>query len=212
MTKFHRDAELEPNSLGHVLKNADLLRLDAGIFILHFSLMCAFLVLPLMLRDIAGLASLDHWKVYLPIFIGSLVIMLPFIIVAERKQQLRAVFLGAIAALVIALAALGMSTGKVGLIVAMLLFFAAFNLLEASLPSLVSKTASATNKGTAMGVYSSSQFMGAFFGGLAGGAAHGAWGPQGALYTALAAVMPVAADRGLHAQTAPAQHLSAQPG
>ena len=188
VTKFHRDAELEPGSLGHVLKNADLLRLDAGIFILHFSLMCAFLVLPLMLRDIAGLASLDHWKVYLPIFIGSLVIMLPFIIVAERKQQLRAVFLGAIAALVIALAGLGMSTGVVSLILAMLLFFAAFNLLEASLPSLVSKTASATNKGTAMGVYSSSQFMGAFFGGLAGGAAHGAWGPQGALYTALAAV------------------------
>ena len=188
VTRFHRDAELAPGSLGGVLRNTDLLRLDAGIFILHFSLMCAFLVLPLMLRDIAGLAALDHWKVYLPMFVGSLLIMLPFIIIAERKQKLREVFLGAIAVLALALAGLSLSADMVGLVAALLMFFAAFNLLEASLPALVSKTTSATSKGTAMGVYSSSQFMGAFFGGLAGGAAHGHWGPQGALYTALAAV------------------------
>jgi len=68
-------------------------------------------------------------------------------------------------------------------------FFAAFNLLEASLPSLVSKTASASHKGTAMGIYSSSQFLGAFAGGVAGGAAHGQWGIEGALMVALAAVV-----------------------
>ncbi len=188
-TRFHRDAEVAPGSLGVVLKNPDLLRLDAGIFMLHFALMCSFLVLPLMLRDIAQLAPLDHWKVYLPVFVASLVIMLPFIIIGERKQQLRAVFLGAIAALALALAVLASSHGATQLIAGLVLFFAAFNLLEASLPSLISKTAAASHKGTAMGVYSSSQFLGAFAGGVAGGAAHGHWGVQGALYTALAAVI-----------------------
>jgi len=189
VTRFHRDAEVEPGSFGRVLKNTELLRLDGGIFILHFSLMCSFLVLPLMLRDIAGLLPKDHWQVYLPVFFASLVIMLPFIIIAERKQQMRRVFLGAIASLALALSVLARSHSAVQLIVGLVLFFAAFNLLEASLPSLISKTADASNKGTAMGVYSSSQFLGAFAGGLAGGAAHGAWGNQGALYTALAAVI-----------------------
>lgn len=188
-TSFHRDAEVEPGSLGLVLKNPDLLRLDAGIFMLHFALMCSFLVLPLMLRDIAQLPPVQHWKVYLPVFVASLVIMLPFIIIGERKQQLRAVFLGAIAVLALALAVLASSHGAVQLIAGLVLFFSAFNLLEASLPSLISKTAAASHKGTAMGVYSSSQFLGAFAGGVAGGAAHGHWGVQGALYTALAAVL-----------------------
>ena len=188
VTSFHHDAEVETGSLGRVLKNPDLLRLDAGIFILHFALMCSFLVLPLMLRDIAGLLPLDHWQVYLPVFVASLVIMLPFIIFAERKQQLRAVFIGAIAVLILALAILATSQGALQLIAGLVLYFAAFNLLEASLPSLISKTADASHKGTAMGVYSSSQFLGAFAGGVAGGAAHGHWGVQGALYTALAAV------------------------
>jgi predicted MFS family arabinose efflux permease len=171
-TSFHRDAELDTGSLARVLKTPDLLRLDAGIFILHFALMCSFLVLPLMLRDIAGLAALDHWKVYLPVFVASLVIMLPFIILGERKQQLRTVFLGGIAVLAMALYLLAMSATGFQLIAGLVGFFVAFNLLEASLPSLISKTAHASHKGTAMGVYSS-----------------GHWGVQGALYTALAAVL-----------------------
>jgi MFS family permease len=188
VSQFHRDAEVATGSLASVLGDADLLRLDVGIFSLHFALMCAFLVIPLLLRDIGELLPAAHWKVYLPMFVGSLVIMLPFIILAERKQMLRGVFLGAIAVLAVGIAGLALSNNASMLLAALLVFFAAFNLLEASLPSLVSKTAKASHKGTAMGVYSSSQFMGAFCGGLAGGAAHGAWGIHGALYVALATV------------------------
>ena len=189
VTKFHRDAEVDASSLASVLKSADLLRLDAGIFILHFSLMCAFLVVPLMLRDIAGIASADHWKVYLPVFVGSLVLMLPFVVLAERKRKMKPVFIGAIATLAGALWVVSHSHSAASLIGGLLLFFAAFNLLEASLPSLVSKIADASHKGTAMGVYSSSQFLGAFAGGAAGGAAHGAWGDAGTLWLALGAVL-----------------------
>ena len=189
VTKFHRDAEVDSGSLGRVLKNPDLLRLDAGIFALHFTLMCSFLVLPLMLRDMAHLEPVDHWKVYLPIFVTSLVIMVPFIIVGEKKQKLREVFIGAVALLAGALLVMATSHAEAELITGLVMYFTAFNLLEASLPSLISKTAKASQKGTAMGVYSSSQFLGAFCGGLAGGFAHGHWGVHGALFTALVAAL-----------------------
>jgi len=180
---------VDSGSIGRVLKNPDLLRLDAGIFTLHFTLMCSFLVLPLMLRDMAHLEPVDHWKVYLPIFVTSLVIMVPFIIIGEKKQKLREVFIGAVALLAGAQLVMATSHAEVQLIIGLVMYFTAFNLLEASLPSLISKTAKASQKGTAMGVYSSSQFLGAFCGGLAGGFAHGHWGVQGALFTALVAAL-----------------------
>ncbi len=189
VTRFHRDAEVDSSSIGKVLKNLDLLRLDAGIFILHFSLMCSFLVMPLMLRDMAHLKVAEHWKVYLPVFVASLVIMVPFIIIGEKKQKLREVFIGAVALMAAALWVMAASHTEFELIGGMVMFFIAFNMLEASLPSLISKTADASQKGTAMGIYSSSQFLGAFCGGLAGGFAHGHWGVQGALYTAMGAAL-----------------------
>ena len=187
-TKFRRDAEVDVGALASVLRSADLLRLDAGIFSLHFVLMSAFLVMPLLLRDVAGFAAADHWQVYLPVFVASLVLMLPLVILAEKKQQMKPVFIGAIAVLAAALWQIMRADSASGLIAGLLFFFVAFNLLEASLPSLVSKTADARYKGTAMGVYSGSQFLGTFSGGVAGGAAHAAWGVQGALGAALAAV------------------------
>ena len=168
---FHSDAEVRTNALADVIRDSQLLRLDAGIFILHFAVMCLFLVMPLELRDIAGLAPADHWKLYLPVFALSLMIMLPFVIIAERNHKMRQVFIGAIAALLVATVGFIYSSDLMSLTVSLVLFFAGFNLLEASLPSLISKTSQATMKGTAMGVYSSSQFMGAFAGGLVGGAA-----------------------------------------
>jgi predicted MFS family arabinose efflux permease len=189
VTKFHRDAEVDSGSLGRVLKTPDLLRLDAGIFTLHFTLMCSFLVLPLMLRDMAHLEPVDHWKVYLLVFAVSMMIMVPFIIIGEKKQRLREIVIGAVALLAGAQLEMATSQNEVELIIGLVMYFTAFNLLEASLPSLISKTAKASQKGTAMGVYSSSQFLGAFCGGLAGGAAHGAWGVQGALFTAMAAAL-----------------------
>jgi MFS family permease len=187
-TQFHRDAEVQSGALMDVLRDRQLLRLDAGIFVLHFALMSVFLVMPLELLNSAGLDAADHWKLYLPVFALSLIIMLPFVIIAERNRRMKQVFVGAIATLSVAIAGFIYSFDLVTLALSLVVFFAGFNLLEASLPSLISKTARATLKGTAMGVYSSSQFLGAFAGGAVGGTVHGLWGIDG-LYLMVLAVL-----------------------
>ena len=188
-THFHSDAQVQSGALVDVLKDGQLLRLDSGIFILHFALMCVFLVMPLELRDTASLAAADHWKLYLPVFALSLVIMLPFVIIAERNRRMKQVFLGAIATAALAVTGFIYSSDLITLALSLVLFFAGFNLLEASLPSLISKTARATQKGTAMGVYSSSQFMGTFCGGLVGGGVHGYWGVDGLYITVIVVLL-----------------------
>jgi MFS family permease len=182
---FHRDAEVETRSLFSVLNNGQLLRLDIGIFTLHFILMCVFLVMPLILQNDFAVDSHQHWQIYLPVFVLSLVLMVPFIIIAERRQAMKAVFNGAIISLIIATLVFLNGHSFWLLVVGLTMFFAGFNLLEASLPSLITKTAPATQKGTAMGVYSSSQFLGAFAGGSAGGFAHQHWGIEGVFYAVL---------------------------
>jgi len=186
---FHRDAEVEPRSLLSVLKNAQLLRLDIGILTLHFVLMCVFLVLPLELKYTMGVVADDHWQIYLPVFVVSIMIMVPFIILAERKQAMKLVFNGAIISLIVATLIFLNGQALWQIILALVIFFAGFNLLEASLPSLVSKVAPATQKGTAMGMYSSSQFFGAFAGGATGGYAHHYWGVQGVYITVLVVLL-----------------------
>ena len=186
---FHRDAQLKTSSLADVFKDKQLLRLDAGIFILHFVLMSLFLVMPLLLRDFVELPAEKHWQVYLPVFAVSLILMVPFIIIAERKQAMKPVFIGAIIVTIVATLGFLSSHSSTVFILSLVLFFAGFNLLEASLPSLISKTADATQKGTAMGVYSSSQFFGAFAGGTVGGYAHQTWGIQGVYYAVLLALV-----------------------
>jgi predicted MFS family arabinose efflux permease len=158
------------------------LRLDSGIFILHFMLVSFFVVVPHILRDQMGLPVASHWEVYLPIFAASVIAMVPFIILAEKKRKLKQVFVGAI--LVIALSQLGIpffSNSMVGLMIVLWLFFSAFNLLEATLPSLVAKLAPAGRKGTAMGAYTTSQFLGVFLGGMIGGALNSAYGLSGVI-------------------------------
>jgi MFS family permease len=185
---FHRDAEVETRSLLSVLKNTQLLRLDFGILILHFVLMCVFLVLPLVLQNNLGFESHQHWKIYMPVFVLSIITMVPFIIIGERKQAMKPVFVGAVVCMIVAVL-LFMQPPVLWLtILALVIFFTGINLLEASLPSLITKTAPATQKGTAMGVYSSSQFFGAFAGGAVGGLAHQYWGDQGVYYTVLLAL------------------------
>ncbi|PLY16998.1 MAG: MFS transporter [Sedimenticola sp.] len=167
---FHRDAEPVPALFGRVLTNANLLRLDAGILILHMILTSVFIVVPFALRDAIGLTSDHHWMVYLPVLLLAMVMMIPFVVIAEKRRQMKPVFLAGVAALMLSL--LGFSQfyqSLVGLSLMLFLFFTAFNLLEATLPSLIAKVAPADSKGTAMGVYSTSQFMGAFLGGVVGG-------------------------------------------
>lgn len=173
---LHRDAEYVPSELGSVIKNADLLRLNYGIFALHLILMASFVVVPLLMRD-AGLEGAKHWMVYLPILVTSMAGIIPFIIIAEKKRRMKAVFIGAIATLVIAnIGFVLLHDHLYGLIACLWVFFCGFNLLEATLPSLISKTAPGDLKGTAMGIYSSAQFLGAFLGGAAGGWIYGSHG------------------------------------
>jgi MFS family permease len=166
---FHRDAEAEPAQFGKVLRDRELLRLDFGIFTLHMILTALFLAYPLALRDL-GLATEHHWWVYLPVMLVAMVAMVPFVILAESKRRMKSMFVGGVGALGLSgLALYQFNASMVGMVLALVIFFTAFNLLEATLPSLVAKMAPGERKGTAMGVYSSSQFIGAFAGGLAGG-------------------------------------------
>lgn len=174
----HCDAELVPGQFFNVLKTPDLLRLDYGIFVLHLCLTASFVVLPLLIRD-AGLVPENHWMVYLPILVTSMAVIIPFVIIAEKKRQMKIVFIGAIFTLMLAnIGLFKFSNDLVGLVGFLWLFFCGFNLLEATLPSLISKTAPGDLKGTAMGAYSSSQFMGAFVGGAAGGWLYGEFGVE----------------------------------
>ncbi|MEQ1620343.1 MAG: MFS transporter [Methylococcales bacterium] len=175
-SKVHRDAELVPSQLSNVIKDPELLRLDYGIFVLHLILTASFVVVPLLMRD-AGLLPEKHWMVYLPVFVISMAAMIPFIIIAEKKRKMKSVFIGAIATIVIAdLGLMGLHDNLFGIVGFLFVFFTGFNLLEASLPSLISKTVPGDLKGTAMGIYSSAQFLGAGVGGAAGGWCYGQYG------------------------------------
>lgn len=170
-SRFHRDAMPVPELFKRVILDKELLRLDAGIMILHMMLTASFVVIPFALRDYAQLNVNDHWEVYLPVMLLSMAAMVPFIIMAESKRKMKQVFIGAILTLVVGqLVLAGFYDSVMGIVIGLFVFFMAFNILEASLPSLVAKISPPAHKGTAMGAYSSSQFMGAFLGGVGGGA------------------------------------------
>lgn len=165
-----RESGVAKVALAATLRNPALLRLDFGIFVLHALLMASFVALPLALVEQGGLPKEEHWWVYLiALFVGFFA-MLPFIIYSEKKRQMKRVFVGAVAVLMLTELFLWLVADSLTLLViGTLAFFTAFNFLEASLPSLISKVAPAGAKGTAMGVYSTSQFLGAALGGMLGG-------------------------------------------
>ena len=147
----------------------ELLRLNAGIFILHIVLYAMFMVVPPQLVG-AGLELPQHWKLYLPVLLVSLLFMLPAVLHADRRNRPKPVLLASVALLLAAQVAFAfVDAGIVGIALLMLLFFAAFNVLEALLPSLVSRLAPAEGRGVAIGVYNTTQTLGVFFGGLIGG-------------------------------------------
>ncbi|MBK8814300.1 MAG: MFS transporter [Methylococcaceae bacterium] len=175
--KKHRDTEIMSESFFQVLKNIELFRLNYGIFILHAILTASFVVVPLLMRD-AGLLPAEHWKVYLPVFVCSFLAIVPFIIIAEKKRKMKPVFLGAIIVLILSdIGLMQFNSTLIGVIGFLWLFFTGFNLLEATLPSLISKTAPGDVRGTAMGIYSTCQFLGAGIGGSLGGWCYGHFGP-----------------------------------
>lgn len=185
----HREAEYIPSQFKSVITNPDLLRLNYGIFALHLILMASFVVVPLQLRD-AGLSSGNHWWVYLPVLVTSMAMIIPFVIIAEKKRRMKPVFLGAISLTIAANLGFGLFHGQlIGLISCLWVFFCGFNLLEATLPSLISKTAPGDLKGTAMGIYSSAQFLGAFLGGAAGGWLYGHYGVESVFWFSVAVAL-----------------------
>ncbi|MGB6537886.1 MAG: MFS transporter [Xanthobacteraceae bacterium] len=204
--QLHRDAEAVPALIGRVLRDRELLRLDLGIFALHAMLTASFLVVPGLLRGTLGVPVEAQWYVYLPVLLLSVAVMLPAIIAAEKYRRMKGVFLGAVAALLASQAMLGFGADNIFvLLAALLVFFSAFNVMEASLPSLITKAAPSAAKGTAMGVYSSLQFFGIFCGGLIGGYANQHWGSGGvfALTALLALIWLLAA-----ATMAPPRYLT----
>lgn len=155
--------------LGRAARDPQLLRLNYGTFALHAVLMALFTQVPFALRD-NGLAGAQHWWVYLPVLVISIALMLPFLRRIDRPGQAKPAMVGAIVVLLAGMTGTALALHSLAaLAVALTIFFAALNLLEALLPSLVSKYASAEGRGAAIGINSSAQFLGAFAGAAGGG-------------------------------------------
>jgi MFS family permease len=153
-----------------VLLDTRLLRLNFGIFTLHMVQMAMFVVVPGLLLRYGELPLASHWKVYLPAVLASFVLMVPAIIYAERRDRVKPVFVAAIALLAATLLAMWLGSASFTVVVGGLLsFFVAFNILEAMLPSLISRIAPPNAKGAALGVYNTTQAFGLFLGGALGG-------------------------------------------
>lgn len=167
---YHSDASAAPAKLKDVLKNTQLLRLNFGIFSLHAAQMAMFVVVPFAIKQSSNLHENQHWHLYLPILLASFVLMVPAIIYAEKYAKMKLVFVSAIAMMLLAQLTFAASIEHFwGIVISLTLYFIAFNVLEASLPSIISKMAPAAAKGTAMGVYNTSQSLGVFVGGALGG-------------------------------------------
>lgn len=180
---YSSDTGANVQTMRRLLGDPQLMRLNISIFMLHLLITAVFFSVPLGLRD-AGITPDSQWMVYLLAVLVSLVVMVPLIIVAERKAM-RAVMLACIAGLALTQFVFitpevsSLLSASVLLFIGIAVFFTFMITLEALLPSLVSRFAPAAAKGSAMGIYSSSQFFGAFTGGLGAGWLYGAIGPVG---------------------------------
>lgn len=165
-----REAQLPlPQRLLRILRDPLMVRLNSGIFVLHALLTASFVVIPGVLSERLGLPLPQHSLLYLVVFLASFVAMVPLIIASERRGQ-RPVMATSVSLLILSLVMLALGGGKLWLIGAALwVFFTGFNALEALLPSLVGRAAPVGTRGTALGIYSSCQFLGVFVGGAAGG-------------------------------------------
>lgn len=173
-----------------ILKDRHLLRLDWGIFSLHLVLTALFVAMPVTLVEQLGFDRQIHWQIYIPVILLSVVGMLPMVFMTTRKELIPRIFIvGIILMFAAELLFLYGSGGSAILFIAgMLVWFIGFNVLEALMPSLVSRLAPVTNKGAAIGVYNSAEFFGAFLGGVLGGLLMGLYGVTG-VYLMSAAVM-----------------------
>jgi MFS family permease len=166
--------------LARVIAHRELLRLNYGIFALHAAQMAMFSMVPFLLVDQLQLVKSAHWQIYVPSVMVGFVFMIPIIIFSEKKRCLKSVFMAAIGLIAVAQALLGLMHHSLwSFLFSMSLYFIAFNVLEATLPSLVSKIAPIDAKATAMGVYNTAQSLGLFAGGLIGGIGYIYYGSLG---------------------------------
>ena len=181
---FNLEVRAVPTQMLDLLKHSQLIRLDLGIFILHFILTAIFVVVPIILLEQINMPSNDHWRVYVPALLASVVFMVPMIIMSTRKEWLIRIFMAAVCILLFAQCLLMWRPfGVIGITVCLFFFFWGFNLLEAMLPSLLSRVAPAASKGSALGVYNTFQFLGVFFGGFIGGTLYGKLGVDAVFMT-----------------------------
>ncbi len=179
----HRDAGVIKENILPTIKNPQLMRLNIGVFLLHMLMTANFLVIPVLLLSELNIPSSEHWIIYAPIFIFAFLAALPLIFIAESKQKIRPLFI--ITIILLAIAQLMMGNYQLHTLyftIGFFLFFISFNFLEAIQPSLIAKHARLYNKGTAMGLFTTSQFTGIFIGGLLGGAAYEFFGDQALLF------------------------------
>jgi len=173
--------------------NASLLRLDFSVFTLHLILTCAFIVMPILLveNNIVATDLKDNWQMYLPVMLVSFIGMLPMIILAEKYHKHKAMILTAISIMIMSQILFYQTPlNYTTFFILLTLFFIAFNAMEAMLPSLISKTATTDKRGLAMGMYSTSQFLGAFIGGVFGGWIYNTYGLNSVfLFTTLMAII-----------------------
>jgi len=181
----------EPATAASVVFNPQLLRLNFGIFALHTVQMAMFVVVPVLLVERAQLPLPNHWWVYLPVVLVSFGLMMPPIMAAERRSRMRVLFLAAVGLLLVVQLGLMLHAPSLMWIAGwLLLFFVGFNILEASLPSLVSRVAPSSAKGLALGIYNTTQAIGLFAGGALGGLVAARWGAQG-VFACAAVIMGV---------------------
>ena len=169
--RLHRDAELDPVQFTAILAHPLLVRLNAGVLLTHAVLTLTFIALPFVLLNHTHLSAQDQWRVYLPALVIACIVLFPAIMVAEIKHRLKEGVL--IATVLMGVTEIVLYAGVEtvwGIGILLCVFFSAFSFLEATLPSLTSKIAPPAGKGTAMGIFSTAQFLGIFIGGLAGGA------------------------------------------
>lgn len=159
-----------------IITEKKLLGFNLSIFILHMLLVSSFVVIPILLRDATGIDPARHWHIYLPVLVISGLMMLPLLIYGEKYNKVSLFFCGGIVLMMIAQFGMFYWHTAFSIFILLTSFFLSFNYLEATLPALISKSAPATKKGAALGVYSTSQFVGTFVGGLAGGNVYGKFG------------------------------------
>ncbi|HET8700984.1 MAG TPA: MFS transporter [Nitrococcus sp.] len=205
------DREIRPGSLRQALRHPDLIRLDLSVLALHLILTASFIVLPKVIENSMHVPASEQWKVYIPVMLVSAGLLFPAVSMGESKGMMHRL----VAAMVIVLAigelaladTIHVAPWAIG--VALVVYFTAFNVLESSLPSLVSRFAPVDAKGAALGVFSTCQFIGAFLGGLSGGIVYGHFGVAGTFqFCAVVAVLWFFAVLGLHSP-GPQNHQAA---